>query len=307
MPREYVVKRRSPETGTGSIRSRSARPLPSQTIHPGLPLSLDPVILFSMLTALVAGFVRGFTGFGGAMIFMPFAGALLTPQVAAPVLVVTDFFLVAPFLWKEFKRANWRSVGPAAAAALITTPIGAYLLATGDPVTLRWVISAIILSLLVLLISGLRYHGRPRALPSFGVGAAAGLCGGIGQITGPPVVAYWMSGPDPLVTTRANLFSFFALTGIISITAYFGNGLITAEVGWTALWIGPAYVLAFWLGGRLFHLRGGRGYRTIAYGTIVISVLAGLPLLDRIIRPGTDTDQAAVSFSMTASETSKFE
>ena len=247
-------------------------------------MPLDSVLLFSMLTAFVAGFVRGFTGFGGAMIFMPIAGSLLTPQVAAPVLVVTDFFLVAPLLWKEFKRANWRSVAPAALAALITTPIGAYLLANGDPITLRWVISGIIIALLALLISGWRYHGRPHPLPSFGAGAAAGLCGGIGQITGPPVVAYWMSGPDPLITIRANLFSFFALTGIIAMGAYFGNGLITTDVAWTALWIGPAYGLSIWLGGKVFHHRAGRGYRTIAYATIIISVITGLPLLDSVIR-----------------------
>ena len=40
--------------------------------------------------AFIAGLARGFSGFGAALIFMPLASVVVTPQVAAPLLLVVD-------------------------------------------------------------------------------------------------------------------------------------------------------------------------------------------------------------------------
>ena len=58
--------------------------------------------------AFVAGLARGFSGFGAALIFMPAASALVTPAVAAPVLLVTDGVLSAGFIPPAFKQAKRR-------------------------------------------------------------------------------------------------------------------------------------------------------------------------------------------------------
>ena len=56
---------------------------------PSLLDSFSPTTLvLTVLLAGVAGLARGFSGFGAALIFMPAGSALVTPAVAAPVLLL---------------------------------------------------------------------------------------------------------------------------------------------------------------------------------------------------------------------------
>ncbi|MCB1488804.1 MAG: sulfite exporter TauE/SafE family protein [Bauldia sp.] len=247
-------------------------------------MSFDTAHLVAFAAAIVAGFVRGFTGFGSALIFMPLASAAFSPQLAAPVLLVTDFVMGIPLVVSALREVRWRTVLPAAIGAIITTPLGAHALAHGDPLILRWAISAIVLALLLLLVSGWRYHGEPRPVPSLGVGATAGFLGGFGQVSGPPVVAYWISGPDPTAIIRANLLCFFAVISLSSLAAYVWNGLYTGEVVDLFLVLAPGYAIALLIGAKVFRRTAGAAYRPFVYVVIAIAALTSMPLFDGVLR-----------------------
>src|SRR3546814_8652322 len=46
--------------------------------------------LWLAVAALAAGLVRGFSGFGAAMVFIPLADIVVSPQTAVPLLFVAD-------------------------------------------------------------------------------------------------------------------------------------------------------------------------------------------------------------------------
>ena len=147
-----------------------------------MPSSLDHLSLITLaltvLVAGVAGLARGFSGFGAALIFMPAGSALVGPAVAAPVLLVADGVLSLGFLpraWVLARRARRRADG---LGAIIGVPLGAFILRHADPLLLRWVIAGLASSMLLLLLSGWRYHGTPRAPVTAVVGAVAGLSAG---------------------------------------------------------------------------------------------------------------------------------
>ena len=168
--------------------------------------------MFALLaTAFVAGGVRGFAGFGAGLIFMPVAAALIDPRMAVVVFLTVDEFVAMPLAWRAVRISDWSTLLPAVIAASVTAPIGAWVLANGDILALRWAISLLALGLLVLLASGWRYRERPRLPVTLGVGAASGFLGGFAQISGPPIVAYWMSGPAPAAIIRANLIVYFLI------------------------------------------------------------------------------------------------
>lgn len=238
----------------------------------------SPTLVLLVLVAGVAGLARGFSGFGAALIFMPAASALVTPAVAAPVLLLVDNVLAAAFLPRAWFAASRREVAVMAGGALAGVPLGTLVLNYADPLTLRWIIAVIAASMLALLVSGWRYAGTPRSGVTMGVGAISGLFGGLAQLSGPPVVAYWLTGRGNAGTIRSNIILFFGATSILTTISYAVSGLITREALILALILGPLYGLGLFAGSRLFGLASEVVFRRLCYGLIAVSVIASLPV-----------------------------
>lgn len=239
-------------------------------------------VLFAI--ALVAGTARGFSGFGGGLIFVPLASALTSPQAAAPVLLIIDGVMTLGMLPDAVRKANRREVGVVALGALVGVPTGTLLLALAPTLVLRWCITGIVLCLLAFLISGWRYHGKPKTVLSIGTGLVAGLFGGIAQLSGPPVVAYWLGGAIPAARVRANLVAYFAISTLITTITYVGAGLLTLDVLLISCVAGPAYGIGILFGSRLFGFADEQVFRRICLMLIAAAGIVSLPVFDNILR-----------------------
>ena len=134
--------------------------------------------------AFVSGTARGFSGFGSALIFMPLASSIAGPRLVAALLLIIDFIAAAPLLPNAWKQADRKATAVMVAGALVGVPIGTYFLTRLEPVTTRWIISAFVFALLMLLISGWRYRGKDHAAVSVAVGSLSGFCSGLAQTGG---------------------------------------------------------------------------------------------------------------------------
>lgn len=254
------------------------------TLAEWLPDYAPASLAFVFVTALIAGMARGFSGFGGALIFVPLAGAATSPKLASPLLLVIDSVMTLGMLPGGWRRANRRDVFTMLVGALFGVPAGTMALAMLPSVTLRWIICAVVFGLLLFLMSGWRYHGRPKTALTVMTGAIAGVFGGAAQMSGPPVVAYWLGGAIPALTVRANLVLYFALATVISATSYIISGILTPQVLVLALIIGPAYGAGLYGGSQLFGLASEATFRRICFCLIGTAALAGLPLFDGLAR-----------------------
>lgn len=234
----------------------------------------------------LAGLVRGFSGFGAGLIAMPVLSALIGPQPAVAMMAITDFVLTLPLLPPAFRRCDWPTVLPAALMALITVPLGAAILTHADPVPLRWGISVVVLLMLALLMSGWRYHGRPKPGVSAAIGSISGLFGGVAGISGPPIVTYWLSGPAGKTMIRANLIAFFTFTATSALCSYAIAGLFTPDVLMLSLVAAPVYALGVWAGSRAHKSASEVQFRALAFGLIALAALISLPVLDPVLRSG---------------------
>lgn len=164
--------------------------------------------------------VRGFAGFGGAMLFMPFATILFDPRLAVVAFFIIDTSITLPLVANALRHWDWRTVIPCAIGSWAGVWFGAYLLATTDALALRWTICLIIILMVCVMLSGWRYTARPKPPISLGVGTVAGVLGGISQVSAPPLVAYWSAGPFPAEVIRANLICFFFFATLGSLGAF---------------------------------------------------------------------------------------
>ena len=247
-------------------------------------MTVDPSLIAVFAAALIAGLVRGFSGFGAALIFMPVASAAIDPKVAAAAFLIMDNVLALPLIFRAVSTCRWPTVLPAAAGAILTVPLGAAILAAADPVVLRWGLSGLVLVLLGLLASGLRYSGEPHPAASLAVGGTAGILSGVGQVSGPPMIAFWVAGPYAPAVIRANMIMFFAIVSIAAVLAYAWNGFFSGEVGQTIVIFAPVYAVALYIGARLFGRAPERYYRRIAYAIIALAAITSLPILDGVLR-----------------------
>lgn len=247
--------------------------------------SFEPAVLgFLVVVLLVAGAVRGFSGFGAGMIFMPIASSLMLPATAAAGFLFIDSIVTLPLIVRAVRICNWATVLPAAAGSVLFVHAGAWFLGNTDVLVLRWIIFAIVAGLLGLLISGWRYQGQPRPPISFGVGATSGFLGGISQVSAPPVAAFWLSSAEEPAVIRANLIVFFALASIGTFVAYLANGFFTLGVFHLLIVAVPAYAIGLLFGSRGFGKASPALYRRIAYALIGVAAVTSIPLLDPLLR-----------------------
>ncbi len=234
--------------------------------------------------AFVSGTARGFSGFGSALIFMPLASSIAGPRLVAALLLIIDFIAAAPLLPNAWKQADRKATAVMVAGALVGVPIGTYFLTRLEPVTTRWIISAFVFALLMLLISGWRYRGKDHAAVSVAVGGLSGFCSGLAQTGGPPIVGYWLGRPIASTIARANIMLFFGASDLFSVVSYALTGLITADAIKLSCVVGPVYAIGVWFGASLFGRASEALFRAICYALIAAAVLFGLPLLDGVLR-----------------------
>jgi len=236
------------------------------------------VFLLLAFAAGLAGLVRGFSGFGAALVFTPLANIAVEPWRAVTLLVILDFLLALPLLPRALRACNWREVTPLTGAAALCVPIGAYFLISVDATALRWAMAALALLAVGVLVSGWRYRARPTPLLSAGVGAVAGGLGGLSSFYGPPIIIFWLGGQAGSGTVRANLIVFFAVIGLVAGTVYALLGILRWPVFWESLYLMPFYGLSLFVGARFFRVASERVFRNLAYLVIAGAALSSLPL-----------------------------
>ena len=243
-----------------------------------LGLSLNSAFAWTALATVLAGIVRGFAGFGAAMMFIPIVSLVYEPKFAVAALFMIDFITPLPMIPKALKEFEFKEVMPISLGASLTVPVGIYILKIADPTVLRYLISITILILMLLLASGWRYSGKVNSAGCFGLGAFSGIIGGIASLYGPPLILFWMSRQSKAKTIRANIIIFFGIVIAISGISLWLGGLLTMAVFKTGIVLIPLYAIAIWVGAQLFKFSSEAFFRKVAYALIFAVAVFSLPV-----------------------------
>lgn len=142
--------------------------------------------------ALFSGIVRGFSGFGGALILISLGSAVFDPQMGVAIFYLVDLVSATPYGCSYWNRCNFKDISPMLAGHFLALPVGTWLLTSLDPLIIRWAMNGVVFLMLAVLVSGWRYKGAPYPPLSSGIGTIAGVMGAASGISGPPVLAYWL-------------------------------------------------------------------------------------------------------------------
>jgi uncharacterized membrane protein YfcA len=238
----------------------------------------DVRFVWAAIAAALAGLVRGFSGFGGALTFIPLAAMAYEPRVAIIGVWIADLLAAAPFVPYHLKRAAWSEMRWLFLGTLIALPPGVWVLANADPTPLRWALCLFVLACTAALASGWRYRGRPRPMTSGLVGAVAGFCNGSVGIGGPPVVLFWLAGQNSAAQARSNIFAYLLLVTIVAFGLYGWQGIFAMPIVTFGIALTPFYMGALKLGDILFRHGSEALFRRTAFALCGAAGVLGLPV-----------------------------
>ncbi|HJQ61056.1 MAG TPA: sulfite exporter TauE/SafE family protein [Vineibacter sp.] len=221
---------------------------------------------------LLAGLIRGFAGFGSAMLMAPVFAVFFGPTDMIATVVAIELAVSLQLFPAARRECDWRLIGPMSLVACLAMPFGAWLLASVDKDLIVKAVSGIIVAFVLVMATGVSYRGPRSPAVGLAVGAVSGVMMATTSVGGPPVLMYLLAGNDPPARHRANIITYYMATQIPLIAIMFWSGLAGVGAIVRGVVLLPLMLLGAWIGHRLFDPRNERLYRTIA---LVILFLAG--------------------------------
>lgn len=240
---------------------------------------LDPSLFYWILVpmALIGGFVRGFAGFGGPLLMVPVLNLFLMPATSVALILWIDIFVNVRLLPDARRHATKDVVVPLALGTLVTMPVGAWVLVSTDPVTMKKAIAAAILVAALFLLTGWRYR-KPIRLPVYGaVGGLAGFVMGSTSIAA--VTPLFLNAGNRTATeNRANFIVWVFLATILLIGLLgFKDALTEKDVAVIAV-LAIVYLIGTEIGTRVHYRVDDKIVRRAVLGMVIIAATAGLVL-----------------------------
>jgi len=238
---------------------------------------LDPLVMTALATAAAAaGFLRGYSGFGGGLVMAPFftrtVGATESVALISLVHLMTSFQGVR----KSVPLIDMRVLAPLLVSAVLSVPVGVYLLGTLQPHIVKAVVAVVVIAFAIAMSAGVQLPGGPTVLKSISVGIVSGILNGFCGIGGPPAVLYVLGAQGSSDRLRASFILFFAVLYPVTVVTLALAGLVTTASVVSALVLSPIYFVATEAGRWCFQSVHSRYF--VPACTIVLC-LSGLSML----------------------------
>jgi hypothetical protein len=241
-----------------------------------IPFGLGPLEAALVAAGMVvAGYVRGYSGFGFAALVMAFAGLVTNPVPFVPVVILADIAMTAAQARGIRREVDWRRVGTLFLGALVGVPVGVQVMAGVGADVARAILSVFILAMCALMLAGWHLRRPPGDAAHVGVGVVSGLANGA-AVGGLPVAVFFAAAGVPPAVFRATVIAYFTALDLWSLPVMAVAGLVTAEAFRATLMGLPFMVLGLWLGGRRFLAASPSEFRRFAVMLLGALALAGL-------------------------------
>ena len=226
-------------------------------------------------TVFLAGFLRGFTGFGFALAAVPVITLFVEPAAVVPAIPIVAMAAGAEQLRRAWKSANWHALRRLLIGAIFGTPPGVAALAYLPGDVMRVMIGLVLFFAVLALWRGYRFKRRPPTQAQLGIGFASGLLNGATAMGGPPVILFFLASPEGVAIGRASLLVYFFFVSAWSILSQSLAGLVDLKVVVLALLMIPVMAVGNVIGDRLFNRAKAATYQNVALGFLLsIAVLA---------------------------------
>jgi uncharacterized membrane protein YfcA len=225
--------------------------------------------------------VKATFGFGEALIAMPLLTWFLPIEQTAPVVAMVSVVTGNTILIREWKHIHFRGALQMILPAMISIPIGVWLLRTTDDQIVKIFLALLIVGFAIWSLK--REHKQVLSNDQWAplAGFLAGLLGGAYNTAGPPVVIYGAMRHWSPEKFRGQLQSFFSVCTAWVVTMHYSQGLINERVLFTFLSAIPGLLAGLFVGHLISQRIPVQRFREVIYYLLII---IGLMLLANVLR-----------------------
>lgn len=218
--------------------------------------------------------VRGFTGFGGALLMVPLLGLIwdirLVIVTVAVVQTVTSVMLVV----MSRHSVDRRTLVPVLVWSVVGLAGGSLLLAS-LPVT--WITRILgVVTILIGAVSLLRpvvatARGRSRGIVTSAVGLIAGVLHGLIGTSGPVIVPYLQRVLPAPAQLRSTLLAYFLVLELLRLAGYLQLGIASTDALRRGAILVPIAIVGSFVGSRLQMQVSDEVFRVTVSVVLIVS------------------------------------
>jgi uncharacterized membrane protein YfcA len=233
-------------------------------------------IWYVMPVVMFAAVVRGYSGFGFAVIAVVGLNVFFEPQQSVAIVLSLDL-ICSLNLWKQaIKQADFPALKKLVFGSILGIPIGYCFLLLVPAETLKLLICLGVLALAALLFSSFRPFNAEKTTTKVGFGLASGAGTASASIGGPMIVYYMLSSNLTTSAQRATMILFFIASEALAVITLISGGLVDGTLPKALLILTVPTIVAVYYGQYLFNRRPPQSLKSFALPIMVVVALLGI-------------------------------
>ncbi|MFC1454486.1 sulfite exporter TauE/SafE family protein [Candidatus Undinarchaeota archaeon] len=238
------------------------------------------VVLIAVVLIFVAYTIKGFTGFGPALLSVPILTLFLDLKFVLPVVLLLDLVSSSIILWQERKNVDLKGTLPIFLFYAIGTGLGFYVLISVQTAVLEKLLGLFVVffgaKLLLSKPSKFKIGKKVDDIAKRLAGLGSGILGSLFGTNGPPIVIYYSHKLDKKKLIRGATAPFFVIDCIWRGGMYSFAGLAGIDTLKFFLMLVPSLLLGLYLG---THLHTKIKEESFLKAIALILILAGIRLV----------------------------
>jgi uncharacterized membrane protein YfcA len=240
-----------------------------------LNLSLAEAIALTAI-CLLAGVVRGFSGFALSALVMSSAVLILPPIQLIPICTILETAASILMIRGGAADGNRKMVALLTAGVVVGTPIGLWLTTSLDVETSKMLALSVILCLAALQLGRVRIPGLASNIGTSIAGLVSGIVSGIASVGGMVVALFVLAQNAPARSMRATLVLYLGVTLFVSYAWFFFFGVMTEIALIRGLIMAVPASIGVLVGTRLFTPKYEHLYRPFCLSLLIGLATVGL-------------------------------
>ncbi len=231
------------------------------------------LLVLSGVVILMSALLKGMTGFGFALLAIPFLSLIYPVRTLVPAMAVFNLITSALLLLKIRERIAWRYFIPMFLASLAGIPLGIYMLDFLDETALRVIIGVMLVAVSLKMLSGIPLARRFREKPIVFAGFLSGVLSGSISAGGPPLVIAMNRKGYGKELFRGVFAWFSTFSAFFALAGFYANGLLTKPSYELALYFSPLLLIGSSLGNRFAYRINAEKFKRIV---MLVNVFTGV-------------------------------